>query len=186
MILGGRYKVLSLEGEGTFGRVLRCQDIKRDSREICAVKVIKGVKRYCDHAEIEADILEAIMERDEDERSRCVRLRRTFFHHADGGGGSPQTRADEHKEQKEHENNDKSSRLTREHFCMVFEPLGLSLHELLQINDEEGLFLRDVQTIARQLCESLAFLHSMELSHTDLKCRNVMLRSKDTTCARIL
>merc|ERR1711920_1086767 len=39
-----------------------------------------------------------------------------------------------------------------------------------------GLYIQDASTIARQLLQSLAFLHSIELTHTDLKCHNLMLR----------
>lgn len=44
-------KILSLMGEGTFGRVLECWD--REQRDTVAVKVIRSVPKYRDAAMIE-------------------------------------------------------------------------------------------------------------------------------------
>jgi len=64
----------------------------------------------------------------------------------------------------------------KHHYCLVFERLDASLRDFLKANDSVGLVLEDVRVMARQLLECLAFLHSIGLIHTDLKCRNVMLR----------
>jgi len=61
-------------------------------------------------------------------------------------------------------------------YCIVFEPLDISLHNFLKANGSCGLLVADVRAIASQLLESLAFMHAIGLTHTDLKCRNVMLR----------
>jgi hypothetical protein len=44
-------KILSLMGEGTFGRVLECWDRKR--KETVAIKVIRSVPKYREAAMIE-------------------------------------------------------------------------------------------------------------------------------------
>lgn len=145
MALGpdGQYIVESLMGDGTFGRVLKCQHAK--TKETVAVKVVKGVKRYCEHAEAEAEVLGEIMRLDSERQSLCVELLDSFVH-------------------------------SRIHYCIVFEPLDLSIRDFLKANDNAGLYLADIKQISRQLLQSLAFLHSIGLTHTDLKCRNVMLR----------
>jgi len=145
MALGpdGRYIVEDLMGDGTFGRVLKCQDKK--TKDIVAVKVVKGVKRYCEHAEAEAEVLREILHLDPGRQSLCVELFDTFVH-------------------------------PRQHFCIVFEPLDASIRDFLKVNGNTGLYLSDARQIAKQLLKSLAFLHKIGVTHTDLKCRNVMLR----------
>eukprot|EP00520_Triparma_pacifica_P019106 CAMPEP_0118640730 /NCGR_PEP_ID=MMETSP0785-20121206/4907_1 /TAXON_ID=91992 /ORGANISM="Bolidomonas pacifica, Strain CCMP 1866" /LENGTH=314 /DNA_ID=CAMNT_0006532133 /DNA_START=239 /DNA_END=1180 /DNA_ORIENTATION=- len=62
------------------------------------------------------------------------------------------------------------------HFCMVFEPLSVSLYDLIKGNDYAPLPLRLCWRIARDLVEGVGFLHEMSLIHTDLKLENVMFR----------
>lgn len=138
-----RYYVRRLLGEGTFGRVLSCIDTT--TKEVVAVKVVKGVRRYCDYAEAEAQVLREIQRCDPGKQSRCVQLRDSFHH-------------------------------PTHHFCLVFERLGVSLHEFMQKDCASGLLVADVRSIARQLLQCLCFLHGLGIAHTDLKCRNVMLR----------
>ncbi|CAE8613231.1 unnamed protein product [Polarella glacialis] len=145
MALGpsGRYVVERLMGDGTFGRVLECTD--SEGMEKVAVKVVKGVKRFCEHAEMEAEVLEEIQKADPTGKAHCVRMLGSFMH-------------------------------AEQNFCIVFEPLGASLRDFLKANDSRGFFVEDARQMARQLLESLAFMHGIGLTHTDLKCRNVMLR----------
>lgn len=62
------------------------------------------------------------------------------------------------------------------HFCLVFAPLSLSLHDLLRQCGGKGLLFADVCAASAQLLEALDFLHANNLAHTDVKCGNVMLR----------
>jgi serine/threonine protein kinase len=66
------------------------------------------------------------------------------------------------------------------HFCMVFEPLSVSLYDLIKGNDYAPLPLRLCLRIARDLVEGVGFLHEMRLIHTDLKLENVMFRGGET------
>jgi len=54
-------------GQGTFGTVLDCLDLKYNER--IAVKVVRSVKRYLQAAETEVDILEKIKRADPDRNS---------------------------------------------------------------------------------------------------------------------
>mmetsp|Transcript_59853 Transcript_59853/g.142591 ORF Transcript_59853/g.142591 Transcript_59853/m.142591 type:complete len:511 (+) Transcript_59853:56-1588(+) len=78
MSLNDRYDVLSLLGDGTFGRVLLARDRRKD-RQV-AVKVIRDIKRYMENAKIEADILADIRKADPGGSSRCAILYDTFVH----------------------------------------------------------------------------------------------------------
>lgn len=138
-----QYVVDDLLGDGTFGRVLQCRHCRKGEK--VAIKVVKGMRQLCEHAECEAEVLFEIQRLDPDRRSLCVFLHETFLH-------------------------------GKYHFCLVFEPLAVSLRDFLKANDSQGLFVSDVRQMTKQLLQSLSFLHSIGLTHTDLKCRNVMLR----------
>lgn len=139
----GRYAIQKQVGEGSFGRVLSCTNVKNN--KVVAVKVVKGVKRYREHAEAEAEVLRHILRCDPGSQSRCVKLFDEFLHF-------------------------------KQNVCLVFELLDMSLTDLLKQNGGQGFLVRDICTIARQMFQSLSFLSGMGLVHTDIKCRNVMLR----------
>lgn len=79
MALGpnGRYVVEKHLGDGTFGRVLACKDLESD--QDVAVKVVKGVKSFCEHAQAEAEVLRDVQRLDPERRSLCVELRDSFL-----------------------------------------------------------------------------------------------------------
>ncbi|CAK9078714.1 unnamed protein product [Durusdinium trenchii] len=150
----GRYKVRGHLGDGTFGRVLSAKD-RRTGGQV-AVKVIKSAEHLRELAEEEAEVLWRIQRSDPPklmqelqsgpDRSALIVRLLDSFLEPDG------------------------------HFCMVFEQLGTSLRDFLKRNSARGLYLSDVQVISRQLLQALATLHLLGFIHTDLKCRNVMLR----------
>eukprot|EP00914_Ancora_sagittata_P020756 GHVO01040932.1.p1 GENE.GHVO01040932.1~~GHVO01040932.1.p1 ORF type:complete len:285 (+),score=38.64 GHVO01040932.1:81-935(+) len=75
------------------------------------------------------------------------------------------------------------------HMCLVFEKLGPSLYEFLSTNNFRGFFIADIQDIARQILQGLAFMSACKLTHTDLKPENILLahaRNYWTTYPRIL
>ena len=62
------------------------------------------------------------------------------------------------------------------HFCMVFEILGVNLLEVLKRYDYKGLPLDLVKEITRQVMMGLDFLNRIcRVIHTDLKPENVLL-----------
>ncbi|OII71243.1 serine threonine kinase [Cryptosporidium ubiquitum] len=77
--LTSRYRILDMIGEGTFGRVFECEDLKRKRK--VAIKVIRDVQRYTSAAKIEAEILRDINMEDEfGEYSYCVMLYNAFLY----------------------------------------------------------------------------------------------------------
>lgn len=62
------------------------------------------------------------------------------------------------------------------HFCMVFEILGINLWEVLKKYDCKGLPINIVKEITRQVLMGLDFLNRIcRVIHTDLKPENVLL-----------
>eukprot|EP00250_Pteridium_aquilinum_P021732 c25203_g2_i5 orf=258-1187(+) len=69
----------------------------------------------------------------------------------------------------------------RNHICIVCEKLGPSLFDFLRTNNYRSFSIDLVQDFGRQILNSVAFMHSLRLIHTDLKPENVLLASPDFT-----
>ncbi|XP_008442583.1 serine/threonine-protein kinase AFC1 isoform X1 [Cucumis melo] len=67
----------------------------------------------------------------------------------------------------------------RNHICIVFEKLGPSLYDFLRKNSYRSFPIDLVREFARQLLESVAFMHELRLIHTDLKPENILLVSSE-------
>ncbi|KAJ9708763.1 hypothetical protein PVL29_000666 [Vitis rotundifolia] len=73
--LTSRYKIHKKIGEGTFGQVLECWD--RETKEMVAIKVVRGIKKYREAAMIEVEVLQLLGKCDKS-GSRCVQIRNWF------------------------------------------------------------------------------------------------------------
>jgi len=63
-------------------------------------------------------------------------------------------------------------------YCLVFEPLGVSLYDFLKNNFFRGFWMQDLQSFSQQSMQALQFLHEkLKLTHTDLKPENILLSS---------
>jgi len=66
------------------------------------------------------------------------------------------------------------------YYCLVFEPLGVSLYKFLKRNSFRGFWAQDVQSFAKQSLLALSFLHGqLRLTHTDLKPENILLEGAE-------
>lgn len=72
-ILQNRYKIVSTLGEGTFGKVVHCCDLKRND-EMVALKIVKKIKRYRVAATLEISVLDQILRFDPNRESLCIRM----------------------------------------------------------------------------------------------------------------
>ncbi|MFS7999411.1 putative dual-specificity kinase CMGC-CLK family [Helianthus anomalus] len=70
-----RYKIHGKMGEGTFGQVLECWDKER--KEMVAIKIVRGIKKYREAAMIEIDVLQQLGKHDKG-GNRCVQIRNWF------------------------------------------------------------------------------------------------------------
>ncbi|XP_058763206.1 serine/threonine-protein kinase AFC2-like isoform X1 [Vicia villosa] len=73
--LTARYKIHSKMGEGTFGQVLECWD--RERKEMVAIKIVRGIKKYREAAMIEIEMLQQLGKNDIG-GNRCVQIRNWF------------------------------------------------------------------------------------------------------------
>ncbi|KAH7528353.1 hypothetical protein FEM48_Zijuj05G0063600 [Ziziphus jujuba var. spinosa] len=73
--LTSRYKIQGKMGEGTFGQVLECWD--REKKEMVAIKVVRGIKKYREAAMIEIEVLQQLGKHDKG-GNRCVQIRNWF------------------------------------------------------------------------------------------------------------
>ncbi|KAK9460440.1 kinase-like domain-containing protein [Lipomyces oligophaga] len=83
-ILGGekdqqKYLILDILGQGTFGQVVKCQNLK--TQEVVAVKVIKNQPAYFNQSMMEVSILEHLNSKvDRKDEHHLLRLRDKFIH----------------------------------------------------------------------------------------------------------
>ncbi|XP_033025293.1 dual specificity protein kinase CLK1 isoform X1 [Lacerta agilis] len=79
-VLSARYEIVSILGEGAFGKVVECIDNKAGGRHV-AVKIVKNVDRYTEAARSEIKVLEHINTSDPNNIFRCVQMLEWFEHH---------------------------------------------------------------------------------------------------------
>ncbi|KAI9312900.1 kinase-like domain-containing protein [Dichotomocladium elegans] len=77
-LLQDRYKTLSVIGKGTFGQVFKCRDTVQNT--LCAVKVVRALRKYYDASQIEVRVLECLKQHDPSNQYQCIQLRATFQH----------------------------------------------------------------------------------------------------------
>ncbi|KAF9469934.1 kinase-like domain-containing protein [Collybia nuda] len=74
-----RYLILDILGQGTFGQVVKCQNMK--THEIVAVKVVKNKPAYFNQSMMEVTILEMLNKTcDPNDEHHILRLRDSFIH----------------------------------------------------------------------------------------------------------
>ncbi|ODH13935.1 CMGC/SRPK protein kinase [Paracoccidioides brasiliensis] len=65
------------------------------------------------------------------------------------------------------------------HVCLVQQPLGLSLEQMLDLRPAGTLAIQLLKPPLRQILGGLDFLHSANIVHTDLQSRNMLLEIDD-------
>ncbi|WVR07762.1 hypothetical protein IAU60_004805 [Kwoniella sp. DSM 27419] len=76
---GDRYLILDVLGQGTFGQVVKCQNMR--THDICAVKVVKNKPAYLHQSKMEVAILDLLnTQHDPNDRHHILRMLESFTH----------------------------------------------------------------------------------------------------------
>jgi len=146
-IIADRFRLLSEVGMGTFGRVVECLDLTADRKRRGAEYVAIKIVRDVKRY-YDSALIEADIIKDVNRR---------------GGRGLSHCAILY------------DSFTWTKHYCLVFEALGPSLYDFLKRHSYQPFPMICVRDFARQLLETLEFLHSFRLIHTDLKLENILL-----------
>ncbi|KAJ2892403.1 serine threonine protein kinase CMGC group, partial [Coemansia aciculifera] len=73
-----RFKIRRLLGQGTFGKVMECEDAV--TNRLVAIKVIRAVPKYRDAAKIEIRVLQTLQRNDPTNTFKCMHVNETFDH----------------------------------------------------------------------------------------------------------
>lgn len=122
-ILHSRYRVVRKIGWGHFSTVWLCRDL--EGEKYVALKVVKSAQHYTETAADEIRLLEVIRDADpyDGNHEKVVKLLNHFT--VQGVNGL--------------------------HTCLVFEALGCSLYKLIVKNNYQGLAIRQVKSIIKQV-----------------------------------
>lgn len=74
----------------------------------------------------------------------------------------------------------------RQHLCITFELLEMSLYDLLNLSRFTGLNIETVKVIAKQMLEALKFTKKQQIIHCDLKPENILLVSNTKNYIKII
>lgn len=69
----GRFKILSILGQGTFGKVIKAFDLQ--TKDTVAIKIIRAIPKYREASKIELRVLTTIKKADPDNLNHCIHLR---------------------------------------------------------------------------------------------------------------
>ena len=139
------YEVKEFLGRGTFGQVVKCIRIPKDSNQkqrMVAMKILKNQPSYARQGQVEVSILAKLAEEDS-EAFNFVRAYECFQH--------------------------------CQHTCLVFEMLDMNLYEFLKQTKFQPLTLNQIRPIVSQVLTALGKLKHLGLIHADLKPENIML-----------
>ncbi|XP_030071852.1 SRSF protein kinase 2 isoform X3 [Microcaecilia unicolor] len=157
-LFNGRYHVIRKLGWGHFSTVWLCWDMQE--RRFVAMKVVKSAQHYTETALDEIKLLKCVRESDpaDPNKDMVVQLIDDF----------------------------KISGMNGIHVCMVFEVLGHHLLKWIIKSNYQGLPIRCVKSIIRQVLQGLEYLHSKcKIIHTDIKPENILMCVDDTYVRRM-
>ncbi|XP_075414638.1 SRSF protein kinase 2 isoform X2 [Tenrec ecaudatus] len=157
-LFNGRYHVIRKLGWGHFSTVWLCWDMQ--GKRFVAMKVVKSAQHYTETALDEIKLLKCVRESDpsDPKKDMVVQLMDDF----------------------------KISGMNGMHVCMVFEVLGHHLLKWIIKSNYQGLPVRCVKSIIRQVLQGLDYLHSKcKIIHTDIKPENILMCVDDAYVRRM-
>ncbi|ELU42527.1 protein kinase Yak1 [Rhizoctonia solani AG-1 IA] len=169
-----KYLILDVLGQGTFGQVVKCQNIK--THEIVAVKVVKNKPAYFNQSMMEVTILELV----------SYQFRGAFFPKRKSRLTSLQLNTTWDPNDEHHILRMRDQFIHKNHLCLVFELLSSNLYELIKQNQFGGLSTQLVKVFTAQLLDALTVLNEARLIHCDLKPENILLMSLQSPQIKVI
>ncbi|OMJ92589.1 hypothetical protein SteCoe_4599 [Stentor coeruleus] len=74
----------------------------------------------------------------------------------------------------------------KNHLCLVFELLSLNLFQVIEKNISQGLQVKSVKSIIKQILKALEVMHRLKIIHCDIKPDNIMLKDENKDSIRII
>ena len=146
-LIAGRYQILGYLGNAAFSKAVKCLDTKTNS--LVCLKIIENNKNYFDQSLDEIKVLNFVNSNGDPDELNFLKAIDFFYY--------------------------------KEHLIIVTELLNDNLYDfydyLLKNKIEEYFSLPRIQTIAKQVLNSLKYIHSLHLIHCDLKPENILLKS---------
>ena len=146
-VIVNRYRVVEGIGRAAFSKTVRAQDLQTNT-PVC-LKILNNNKDCVDQGLDEIKLLRLLNDQDPDDTQGIVRMIDFFYY--------------------------------KEHLFIVLELLRANLFEFQKYEMETAqtpyFSLARVQCIAKQVLNSLAFIHGKNLIHCDLKPENVLIQS---------
>jgi hypothetical protein len=158
VIVAGRYKIIGFLGSAAFSKCVKAVDTQSCDREVC-LKIIKNEKDFVDQSLDEIKILKVLNEKG-GVNNNCLSMLDFFY--------------------------------WKEHLIIVTELLLDNLYEFSKFNRNPSngqppyFSIGRIQKIAKQVCEALSFIHSLNLIHCDLKPENILFQSYSQCAVKVI
>lgn len=158
VIVAGRYKIIGFLGSAAFSKCVKAVDTQSGDREVC-LKIIKNEKDFVDQSLDEIKILKLLNEKG-GVNNNCLSMLDFFY--------------------------------WKEHLIIVTEVLLDNLYEFSKFNRNPSngqppyFSIGRIQKIAKQVCEALSFIHSLNLIHCDLKPENILFQSYSQCLVKVI
>eukprot|EP00003_Mantamonas_plastica_P012987 TRINITY_DN2296_c0_g1_i5.p1 TRINITY_DN2296_c0_g1~~TRINITY_DN2296_c0_g1_i5.p1 ORF type:complete len:509 (-),score=124.88 TRINITY_DN2296_c0_g1_i5:20-1546(-) len=146
-IIGCRYQIVEYVGAATFSIALQCIDLTL-SEEVC-LKIIKNNKDFLDQGIDEVRLLQLINNADPKDTHHLLRYYSHFYF--------------------------------KEHLIIVTELLKDNLYEVyrhFKKRKQPSFFnMWRLQKVTKQILTAIAFIHDLDLIHSDIKPENILIKS---------
>ena len=189
-LINGRYTIKSFIGQGTFGTVLLCRDVKARRLSIMSNNNNNHNNNNNNNCNTSFDSDGKKLDTCRNSSFVAMKILRNTANVLDDAEKETDILK---KIQSHNSDNDGDNNIVKFlgkfrcvinnqwHVCILFEPLGKSLWQFMKQNDYCGYILDHIREIGKHLFTAINFCHNMGIIHTDLKLENILFESDLST-----